>query len=121
MVLLVLFWVVWMNGVRHVGGDEEGLPDRPPQHLVTGVEAAKDPGERLPHHGAPGALGGLGAYLLVVEADEHRDPGVLDAGVSIWQCSEMNRIEKGVLSIKWLMIFKATFCSKRLLSINFSK
>ena len=78
----MLVWVVGVDGVSDVCGDEEGLPDGDAEHLVAGVEAAEHAADGLAHDGAAGALRGLGADLLVVEADDDADPGVRLEAVS---------------------------------------
>lgn len=94
--------VVGVDGVSHVGGDEEGFGEgllvgggcscglfRKVDVLVTAVaggrvsacggengESAEDGGEEV----GVGALGGLGADFFVVEADGHADGGVAVEG-----------------------------------------
>merc|ERR1712223_346847 len=51
-VVVMLPRIVWMDGVSHVGGHQEGVPDGDLEHLVGGVEAAEHPADGLRHNGA---------------------------------------------------------------------
>ena len=57
MVLLVLLGVVGVDGVGHVRGDQEGLPDGDPQHFIRGVETSENSADGLAHNWTACTLG----------------------------------------------------------------
>lgn len=97
---LVLAGVVGVDGVGHVGGDEERARERLLKGrrflalvvdlLITavagGIAVAGEHRQAAQHRGQQvglGALGGLRANLLVVEADGHADGGVVVEDVGL--------------------------------------
>lgn len=97
---LVLAGVVGVDGVGHVGGDEERARERLLESggvlalvvdllvaaVAGGVAVTGEHRQAAQHRGQQvgvGALGGLRADLLVVEADGHADGGVVVEGVGL--------------------------------------
>lgn len=97
---LVLAGVVGVDGVGHVGGDEERARERLLKGgrllalvvdllvaaVAGGIAVAGEDGQAAQHRGQQvgvGALGGLRANFLVVEADGHADGGVVVEGVGL--------------------------------------
>lgn len=97
---LVLASVVGVDGVGHVGGDEERARERLLKGsgllalvvdllvaaVAGGVAVAGEDGQAAQHRGQQvgvGTLGGLRTDLLVVEADGHADGGVVVKGLGL--------------------------------------